>query len=623
MTAIQYIFFTEEINATTHRLWRINGSDWANQKTKYRDITVGHHYLASYSIDADSSYIYYATNGTRGDEIQVFKIGISSMEVSTSVTLTDCGQLQILKQDGDYIYISCANPHGLLVRLDKSNLGNETKLDLYTDGYYMLYPYVFILHDGTIAVGGSRRGVVNNYATQIILINKSTFAISAEYLLDFEYNSMGVSSLVDDDNYFYYTMDYDSRCLKIAKSNPEALYDTLTFPDEPELVEREWIIENGYIIGGWYDDWYGIRPTLVVIDAATFEIVQTWTEPDPNNNYSYFFNAKNGVVYQHLWIGPNWESPYGLAKLTYSVQDGFQEVGSEWIYPSPIGRHESLAVCIVDTEGDDTDYGIIIGDKFINYDQVIDFDATHDCDIAPHKFINNPPNLGDTEVTIGSEFLLNGGMETVEKSIYAQWWYGSNYLAGNAHSGVYCLYNSSYFSAYYWFPYPIQYKDLHYASIWWKCPAGGNIGYSWYYITDRYQEYIIMATSTNVPRPNWENHSNHFTHNGGWVDEQWILGISISATATSSIDDVSLEVTHGANAVWSKKKERITYVLRLSATDLEAFRTMKSAHAKVLLSDNTYGLDDEYVWIEDIKSEYAHDEDWAHPWKVTIKLVRA
>lgn len=72
--------------------------------------------------------------------------------------------------------------------------------------------------------------------------------------------------------------------------------------------------------------------------------------------------------------------------------------------------------------------------------------------------------------------------------------------------------------------------------------------------------------------------------------------------------------------VWSKEHEALNYTLRVTNAQLSSLRTSKAGHILLALVDLTYNKTGN-VWIEDIQSQYAAEEDNVYPWKIQLKVI--
>lgn len=73
--------------------------------------------------------------------------------------------------------------------------------------------------------------------------------------------------------------------------------------------------------------------------------------------------------------------------------------------------------------------------------------------------------------------------------------------------------------------------------------------------------------------------------------------------------------------VWSKSKEILTYVVRLSDVGIVKLDTLQASHTLINYNDSIYGKSSKQVWINNVTKEWQANIDWSLPWHVVITLV--
>ena len=76
------------------------------------------------------------------------------------------------------------------------------------------------------------------------------------------------------------------------------------------------------------------------------------------------------------------------------------------------------------------------------------------------------------------------------------------------------------------------------------------------------------------------------------------------------------------SSVWSKTKEKVEYIARLTDEELYTLIRFSRLHEFLDLTDSDYyGVTVKWTWIEDWTAEYEGEVNAISPWKVTIKII--
>lgn len=86
-------------------------------------------------------------------------------------------------------------------------------------------------------------------------------------------------------------------------------------------------------------------------------------------------------------------------------------------------------------------------------------------------------------------------------------------------------------------------------------------------------------------------------------------------------DWVNEEMPDVDTNVWTRQVAIITYMLRVNDEEKYTLDIILLEHSYIKLTDNTYGLTNEDVWMRSLEAEYDGKTNWANPWLLTIELV--
>lgn len=73
--------------------------------------------------------------------------------------------------------------------------------------------------------------------------------------------------------------------------------------------------------------------------------------------------------------------------------------------------------------------------------------------------------------------------------------------------------------------------------------------------------------------------------------------------------------------VWSLKPLKIVYVLRVTDAEKWLLDQILIGHSSIKLTDATYGITDDDVFMIDLEAVWDGEVNYANPWLMTIELI--
>ena len=73
--------------------------------------------------------------------------------------------------------------------------------------------------------------------------------------------------------------------------------------------------------------------------------------------------------------------------------------------------------------------------------------------------------------------------------------------------------------------------------------------------------------------------------------------------------------------IWNLKPLKIVYTLRVSHAEKWVLDQILTGHSSVKLTDATYGITDDDVFMIELEAEWEGDINYANPWLITIELI--
>jgi len=105
-------------------------------------------------------------------------------------------------------------------------------------------------------------------------------------------------------------------------------------------------------------------------------------------------------------------------------------------------------------------------------------------------------------------------------------------------------------------------------------------------------------------------------------DYDHILDVVFMESETVSLPEWINDATPDIDTnVWNKKPLIVKYILRVNNAEKWVLDQILTGHAIIKLTDNTYGISNQDVWMIDIEAIWAGDINWTDPWEIEITLL--
>lgn len=105
-------------------------------------------------------------------------------------------------------------------------------------------------------------------------------------------------------------------------------------------------------------------------------------------------------------------------------------------------------------------------------------------------------------------------------------------------------------------------------------------------------------------------------------DYDHILDVTFTESEAVSLPEWINDATPDLDTdIWNRKPLIVKYILRVTNAEKWTLDQILAGHAIIKLTDNTYGISNQDVWMTDIDVTWAGDINWANPWEIEITLV--
>ena len=106
------------------------------------------------------------------------------------------------------------------------------------------------------------------------------------------------------------------------------------------------------------------------------------------------------------------------------------------------------------------------------------------------------------------------------------------------------------------------------------------------------------------------------------VDYDHILDVDFTEINRVSLPEWINDATPDVDTdVWNLKPLKITYSLRVTHAEKWLLDQVLTGHTSIKLTDATYGITNQDVFMIDLEAVYEGNINHANPWLVTIELI--
>jgi len=106
------------------------------------------------------------------------------------------------------------------------------------------------------------------------------------------------------------------------------------------------------------------------------------------------------------------------------------------------------------------------------------------------------------------------------------------------------------------------------------------------------------------------------------VDYDHILDVDFVDIKTVSLPEWVNDATPDIDTnVWNLKPFKIVYTLRVTHAEKWLLDQVLTGHTSVKLTDATYGITDDDVFMIELEAVWDGETNYANPWLITIELI--